>query len=206
MSCEEKQQLLQDYLSQDLGLDAQIELESHLEGCPSCRQDLAAYRLLLEALPTMPEPSVPEDLAEQIVANIYPLRARPEREAPVAARVRGTLKYAFAAMFAVTLGASLWGWLARIIDFTQRSVSHDMPAIGEAAKDLWYLLRLLVELISVLRPSAQGLWTDAQRFGEPVVTYGPIIAIAYVGTILLGAFLCWRALSYRGERELTHAS
>lgn len=200
------QQHLQEYVNQEVTPESQLEIERHLAGCEACRNDAATYRLLVDALPNMPEPDVPGDLAAQIVANIYPLRARPQREAPVAARIRGTVKYVFAAAFAVTLGASLWGWLARIIDFTERSVIHDMPAINETAKDLWYLLRLLVELISVLRPTAQDLWIDLQRSSEPVMAYGPLIAAVYLCTLVLGAYLCWRALSYRGERGLTHAS
>jgi Putative zinc-finger len=206
MSCGKEQQLLQDYANQELASELHLEITRHLAGCESCRNDVAIYRLLDTALPNMPEPVVPEDLAAQVVANIYPLRARPQREAPVVAKIRSTVKYAFAVAFMVTLGASLWGWLARIVDFTGRNVTHDIPAISETAKDLWYLLRLLVELISVLRPTAQSLWVDVQRSSEPVVAYGPLIAAVYLGTIVLGAYLCWRALSYRGERGLTHAS
>ncbi len=206
MSCENKQQQLQDYASQELTGERALELEKHLVSCVSCRRDLALYQQLARTLPEMPEPEIPADLAASVIANICPVRRRPAREPASATRIRRVLKYVGAMAFAVTLGAALWGWVARIMDFAETAIKRDLVVFTDAAKDLWYLLKLLVEVAGVLRPTVVNIWENVQLFGEPLVTYGPVLLLVYTGVLSLGAFLCWRALSYRGERGLRHVS
>lgn len=208
MSCRERQQQLQDYLAGELAPDARKDLKAHLEACSSCREDLAAYRLLLGALPSLPEPAVPADLPGQIVAALRSYRAacRPERETATATLIRRTVLVVFASAFAVTLGAALWGWATRITGFAARSFSRDLLAFWDAAKDLWSLLRLFAEVAGMLQPVAQNLWAILLRAGEPLAPLGPIILAIYASALLLGTLLCWRAFSCKGERRLSHAS
>jgi len=206
MSCDNRQQQLQDYVGNELTADSASELELHLSQCESCRKDIAGYKMLARALPTMPDPEVPTDLAAQVIAAVSPARRRPEREPVSATRIRRALKYLCAVAFAATLGTALWGWAARIMDLAESSIKSDLVAFGSAAKDLWYLINLLLEVAGVLQPTAHNFWTNIQLFGEPLVTYGPIFVLLYAGVLSLGAFLCWRALSYRGEGGLRHVS
>ncbi len=59
--------------------------------------------------------------------------------------LRRAFKYAFAFAFAVALSASLWGWVARIAGFATRNLSRNLGDLWAAAKDLWYLLQLLIQ-------------------------------------------------------------
>jgi anti-sigma factor RsiW len=208
MSCRGRQDILQEYVEGRLSADARSELELHLRACASCRKDLRAYRALLVALPAMPDPQIPVDLSAQVMAAVRARRLahRPARETAAATFVRRSLLAIMAGAFAVSLGIALWDFLGRIATFAGRTMSHDLVALWDAARDLWSLVKLLGEVAVVLRPIAQQLWSVTWRAGEPLQAYGLFILAGYIGVLLLGALLCWRALFPRGERRLTHAS
>ncbi|MCK4302701.1 MAG: zf-HC2 domain-containing protein [Candidatus Eisenbacteria sp.] len=208
MGCTERQQQIQDYLTGDLSPSAQEDLTAHMKVCSSCRRDLEAYRMVLAALPSLPDPSVPVGLSEQVIAAVHALRAarRPERETARVVLVRRTVMYVLTFAFAIALGAALWGWAARISAFAVQGVSRNLFTLWDTAKDLWYLLQLLSEVAGVLQPTAQSLWMTVQRVGAPLTTHGSLILAIYGGVLLLGTFLCWRAFSHGGERRLSHVS
>lgn len=209
MSCEDRQELLQDLASGEISAEARRELKAHLEICPACRRDLSAYRMLFQALPTLPEPAIPVDLSEQVMAAVRSqrkLRRRPEREHVAQRLIRRTVLVASAAAFVITLGTALWGWSGRILAIADRSLSRGLVGFWETAKELWALLQLGRDLVTTLEPVALNIWAVLRRVGDPLAGYGPIILAAYLGVLLIGSLLFWRALSLRDHRRLGHAS
>lgn len=98
--------ILLDYVSGACSEKEREAFESHLKHCRSCKQELAEWQLVWEALPTdMERLEPPKDLKEQIMsaANSAPRRRKPA--------VRGSWrKLAFAVIAAVLLFffGSLW--------------------------------------------------------------------------------------------------
>jgi len=208
MTCVDRQVELQELLNGELPPRQRKELEAHLQTCAACRQDLETYRLLASALPTLPEPEVPEDLPETVMAAVGAYRPAwwREREPASMTLARRSVFILFAAAFSVALGVALWGWAARIVEFAGRMISRDLIAVWGAARDLWSLITLLGEVARHLQPTAQNLWAVAQRAGEPLAAYGLVLVAAYAAALSIGAFLCWRALFHREGRRLSHAS
>ncbi len=208
MSCRNRQDSLQMYLDGELGADERSELELHLNGCAACRRDMKAYRALMQALPSMPDPSIPVDLPAQVMTAVRARRraSRPERETAAATLIRRCVLAALGGAFAFAMGSALWGWSARIAGFAGRTISQDLVAMWEAARDLWTLMTLLGDVAVLLRPVAQQLGAVLVQVSEPLAAYGPVLLAGYAGVLLLGALLCWRALFPWGERRLTHAS
>lgn len=209
MSCEDRQELLQDLASGEISAQAKSEIEAHVEVCAACRRDLSAYRMLFQALPNLPEPAIPVDLSEQVMAAVRSqrsLRRRPEREPAAQRLIRRTVLVAFASAFVVTLSAALWGWSGRILAIADRSLSRGLVGFWETAKELWALLQLGRELATTLQPIALNTWSVLRRVGDPLAGYGPVILAAYLGVLLIGSLLFWRALSLRDHRRLGHAS
>lgn len=68
MRCEEILPNLPLYLDNILDTDEREAIESHLPACPLCRNELADYRELRVALSRLGNPSVPEDLKNELVA------------------------------------------------------------------------------------------------------------------------------------------
>jgi anti-sigma factor RsiW len=208
MSCRDRQDLLQEYVEGKLRADARSELELHLRVCETCRKDLRAYRAILVALPAMPDPRIPVDLSAQVMAAVRARRRahRPARETVAATIIRNSVLAVMVGAFAISLGVALSGFSSRITTFAGRTMSRDLVALWDAARDLWSLVKLLGEVAVVLRPIMQELWSVMWRSGEFLQGYGPLILAAYIGILLVGALLLWRALFPRGERRLTHAS
>lgn len=208
MSCRDRQDLLQEYVEGRLRADVRSELELHLRACASCRKDLRAYRALLVTLPAMPDPQIPVDLSAQVMAAVRARRLmhRPARETAAATVIRRSVLAALAGACAISLGIALWDFSSRIATFAGRTMSRDLVALWDAARDLWSLVKLLGEVAVLLRPVAQQLWSVAWPAGELLQAYGLFILAGYIGILLVGALLCWRALFPRGERRLTHAS
>lgn len=208
MSCQNRQNSLQDHAEGKLRAGAKSELELHLRGCASCRKDLRAYRAILVALPAMPEPRIPVDLSAQVMAAVRArhLAHRPARETPAAALVRRSVLAVMAGAFALSFGIALWGSSSRIVTFAGQTMSRDLVALWGAVRDLWSLVQLLGDVALLVQPIAQQLWSVTWRAGAPLQSLGPILLVAYIGILIVGALLCWRALFPRGERRLTHAS
>ena len=208
MRCKDRQNLLQEHAAGALEPGVRSELELHLRACAFCRKDLRAYTALLRALPAMPDPRIPVDLSAQVMAAVRERRLahRPPRETAAATLIRRSVLAVLAGAFAISLAIALWGFSSRIVTFAGRTMSRDLVALWGAARDLWSLVRLLGDVALLVRPIAQQLWTSTSRAGGPLLPYGPILLATYIGILLVGTLLCWRALFPRGERRLTHAS
>ena len=68
MNCSESQPLLQDFLDGRLRPNEEREVEAHLSSCAACKQELALYRQVFDALATEPDPDV--QLTESIMAKV----------------------------------------------------------------------------------------------------------------------------------------
>lgn len=208
MTCHDRQTELQDYLVGELAPAKRQDLEAHMSQCAGCRTDLEFYRVLLKALPTLPDPSVPDDLADHVLEAVRPQWAvlRRQRETATATFVRRSLLLLFAFGFVGTLGVALWGWLAKIASISAGGLSRDVVTLWEAAKDLWSLVALLGDVATVLQPTAAGLWTLLERLGAPLAGFGPLIISVYAAALALGCLLCVRAMFQSGGRRLHHAA
>ncbi len=208
MGCKDRQRQLQDLLSGDLAPKSAAELRAHIEACPSCARDFAAYRQLFAALPSMPEPVMPADLPDSVMVAVRAERLpfRRHRDSVTTVALRRSLAFLFAAAFAVALGAALWGWVARIAGFAGRALSRDLLALQDTARDLWYLIQLLGDVAGLLQPTALALWDIVRQVANPLSGFGFQILLIYAAALLLGSLLCWRAIFPRGERRLSHVS
>jgi anti-sigma factor RsiW len=75
MQCERAQDHFSDYLEQTLDRPLTVTLEAHLNGCPACREEVAALRSLCLDLNSMPEVEPPWDGAWQVMAQVRNARA-----------------------------------------------------------------------------------------------------------------------------------
>src|SRR5262249_49262302 len=99
MSCRAMHDRVQAYADDELGIDAVIEVEAHLERCASCRDDFerqrSVRRVVGQLYPTVPPPP---DLDRRVAARLRTGRmARPLLGATV---VAATLAVVLAATFA----------------------------------------------------------------------------------------------------------
>lgn len=76
------------------------EVEAHLSACPSCRKAWDLNRQTLEILKALPEPGIPEDFADRMLAHAWSRHGRPA----LAARRRWL---ALAATFVLGLGLGI---------------------------------------------------------------------------------------------------
>jgi len=75
--------LLTDYVDGTLGPEPRAEVESHLQGCATCREEVRLARAGKRAAAAVPSPAVPPDLAEQAIDEAR--RVARERSPEVAA-------------------------------------------------------------------------------------------------------------------------
>lgn len=208
MKCPERQVALQLLASGELSPAERAGLETHLERCRDCRRELAAYQALFAALPEMPQAEPPADLHDQLMASLWPYREalRVRRESRAWTIVRRVVGIGIGTAFGVALVAALWGWIGRILAFTGRSFSHDLAPLWNAAKDLWYLLQLLIDVVRILQPAAGNLWAGLRQANEPLLQFAPLVFAAYGALLFIGGWLCWRALFPAERRRWNHAS
>lgn len=73
MSCHEIQELLSEFVDGDLESSQQIEVERHLEGCATCRADVAALRELVDSARALRRDVQPgRDLWPEIEGSLRP--------------------------------------------------------------------------------------------------------------------------------------
>ncbi|MFH1144379.1 MAG: zf-HC2 domain-containing protein [Candidatus Eisenbacteria bacterium] len=208
MSCRERQDGLQAYLAGELtGAESHL-LEEHLRGCPACRRDLAAYRMILEALPVIPDPPLPADLHGRVMAS-WRAQKQPAwklRETRLEAGLRRAVAVLLAAAFGLSLSVALWGWLGRIASAMVQRTSQDLVSIWGTAREMWQILGLLGDVARILQPPAVGLAEGLRRSAQPLVLWGPLLLAAYAALAALGVWLCWRAIRRPDERGYKHAA
>lgn len=74
MSCPDLTQIYA-YLDGELTAEDRLRLEEHLETCSRCRRLVADRRLFLEASSSLPEPDLPPDFSERVMAGLPPLKS-----------------------------------------------------------------------------------------------------------------------------------
>ncbi len=62
-------ELFVDYVDGTLGSDATAQVEAHLEGCATCREEVRLARMGARAAGSLPEPAPPAGLAERAIAE-----------------------------------------------------------------------------------------------------------------------------------------
>ncbi len=76
-------ELFVDYVDGTLGSDATAQVEAHLEGCATCREEVRLARMGARAADSLSEPAAPTGLAERAIAEAN--RVAGERHPEVAA-------------------------------------------------------------------------------------------------------------------------
>lgn len=80
MKCTELKEHLALYADGSLKGEEALGVQRHLEGCPSCREDLEGLKGMLGLLKAVPEPPVPGKLHRHIMAGIREERERAKRK------------------------------------------------------------------------------------------------------------------------------
>tara|TARA_R110002072_G_scaffold303004_1_gene491208 strand:+ start:3192 stop:4013 length:822 start_codon:yes stop_codon:yes gene_type:complete len=70
MDCQQVEQLLSHYFDHELRRDERVEVESHLENCPPCSDQLADIRMLSDAARSLSSARPPHDLWDRIAAQL----------------------------------------------------------------------------------------------------------------------------------------
>ena len=71
MKCEEAEDLIQNYLDLSLSHEQRISLEKHVELCANCREELRAYKHLVELFELEePCPDMPEDFTQRVMSSL----------------------------------------------------------------------------------------------------------------------------------------
>lgn len=70
MDCQQVEQLLSHYFDHELRRDQRAEVESHLEDCPPCSDQLADIRMLSDAARSLSSARPPHDLWDRIAAQL----------------------------------------------------------------------------------------------------------------------------------------
>ena len=70
MDCQQVEQLLSHYFDHELRRDERAEVESHLENCPPCSDQLADIRMLSDAARSLSSARPPHDLWDRIAAQL----------------------------------------------------------------------------------------------------------------------------------------
>lgn len=107
MNCLECEELLQERLDSDQGVESEA-LDQHLRECPRCRELHAGATLLLEGLRDLPRPQPAPGLARNLTESI--VRDRQHRRAKWRRRVTLTLALAASIMLVAVVAYS---WLPR---------------------------------------------------------------------------------------------
>jgi Putative zinc-finger len=206
MSCEERQDALQELLAGELAGEHRLALEEHLRHCSACREDLAAYRLLFDALPRVPDVPVPAGLHHQVMTSLRTLQpAWKQRETPTEMAARRAVAVFLALAFGVSFSLAQLQWMGRIVDVVTSRVSMDLLSLWHMARDLWGTVTLLGTVWRALQPAGQGVAEGLRRSAQPIATGGPVLLTVYTAALCLGAWLCWRAFRHGNEREFEHA-
>jgi hypothetical protein len=104
MHCDRAQEFFSDYLERTLDRPMTVALESHLGGCPGCREDVEGLRDTVFALESVPAAVPPPDGAWQVMGRVQRARAeqweKERRQAPSFLQWLHSLKPANVAMVA----------------------------------------------------------------------------------------------------------
>lgn len=70
MNCDKVKELLWAYLENKTTAEETAEIETHLEGCAACREDLAQQKEIKNALASLPDEELPEDYHTELMQKL----------------------------------------------------------------------------------------------------------------------------------------
>ena len=77
MTCQEFNDLINDYIDEEMTPKSKKEFEGHLEGCAKCRKALDYYTGVVEGLRSVPEEKCPDSVVERIFESVPMEREKP---------------------------------------------------------------------------------------------------------------------------------
>ena len=126
--CDQARRLFGAYWDDEVTQGEREWLESHLAGCPGCRQQYEQFARTLETVGSLPRTDVTADLAERALAAARRATTAPDRIAVVRARPMWIQVTATAALLLVGLSALL-PWLGT--PAVQRVLAGREPKVAE---------------------------------------------------------------------------
>ena len=70
MNCEKVKELLWAYLENKTTAEETAEIETHLEGCAACREELAQQKEIKNALASLPDEELPEGYHTELMQKL----------------------------------------------------------------------------------------------------------------------------------------
>ena len=70
MNCDKVKELLWSYLENKTTAEETAEIETHLEGCAACREELAQQKEIKNALASLPDEELPEDYHTELMQKL----------------------------------------------------------------------------------------------------------------------------------------
>ena len=70
MNCDKVKELLWAYLENKTTAEETAEIETHLEGCAACREELAQQKEIKDALASLPDEELPEDYHTELMQKL----------------------------------------------------------------------------------------------------------------------------------------
>ena len=77
MNCEIVQNILEEYLENELDEPLRKEVESHLQKCPYCQSELAVTESIDQVINVIPDPKVPGEIYENVLADVRVSQSQP---------------------------------------------------------------------------------------------------------------------------------
>ncbi len=147
MTCRTALSLLDDYVDGDLDASSACELEDHLEGCASCRQELADTKRLKELLknskPSTPDSDYWQQTTHLILARI--VEAEPQRTRSAAKDRDRRKRHAFVRSI-VSLAASIAILVSAILVGESRHHSPSTFAVAGIGQSVYFTEALAGQL------------------------------------------------------------
>ena len=70
MNCDKVKELLWAYLENKTTAEETAEIETHLEGCAACREELAQQKEIKNALASLPDEELPKDYHTELMQKL----------------------------------------------------------------------------------------------------------------------------------------
>jgi len=77
MHCEIVQNILEEYLEDELDENFRREVESHLQSCSYCQRELVMTERIANFISVIPDPQVPEEIYENVITQVCASQKQP---------------------------------------------------------------------------------------------------------------------------------
>lgn len=153
MKCAEALRRLDAYLDQELAADVAAALADHLQGCPTCRQELAERRWLDELLAAPagqaalgdPARPLPPDFAQRVCQLVTAEAAdRPGLLWPWL-RQRWSLQQVASLVYALGTTSAVAAGVALLVGWERGS--GQFAALGDRAQGYWMELQVTIDVL-----------------------------------------------------------